>query len=359
MICSVPSAKSESSWLDRLRSSKGLPVGDDLDLEGFLNPNSDQALTSDVIVSDVVQEKDSPKLISNSAPLDTKSVAERRKNSVSSGFRKHRKKENLFNVMTNVLAELFNMGDQASLDRIRGSGEKKSSRKQPNPRLCLFSASANVDDGRSASLRKADGVPSMSPSSADNSVTEVKQNEYSLVTKKRGKSASLSLAEEKSQLDPSSYSCVEVTIIDTSSSIWKSGKLIFRKGNVWKVRDKRWMSGNWTAFRKKRKASESDKKVGGKKKKVGGKKKKKLSRPPLNTSKEAGREELTNPSYENAAEELCKETPDTGSQVPKMRSQFSRSPRKPANSYSPVFHVQGISASMMEQGVQPPSSSNL
>ncbi|XP_043698050.1 uncharacterized protein LOC122648848 isoform X2 [Telopea speciosissima] len=359
MICSVPSGKSDSSWLDRLRSSKGFPVGNDLDLEEFLNPNSDQTLTSDGSVSDVVQGKNSPKLISDSAPLDMKSVVERRNNAVNSGFRKHRKKESLFNVMSNVLAELFYMGDQGSLERIRGSVEKKSSRKQPNPRICLFTASANVDDGRLASLRKDDGVPAMSPSIADNSVIEVKQNGYRLVPKKRGKSASLTFVEEKSQTDPSSYSCVEVTIIDTSSSIWKSGKLIFRKGNVWKVRDKRLMSGNWTAFRKKRKASESDKKVGGKKKKVGGKNKKKLSQSPLNTSTEAGREELTNPSFENAREELRKETPVIGSQVPKKRSQFSRSPRKPANSNSPVFHVQGISASMKEQGVHLPSSSSL
>ncbi|KAJ4956763.1 hypothetical protein NE237_013546 [Protea cynaroides] len=341
MICSVTPCKSESSWLDRLRSSKGFPAGSDLDLEQFLNHNSDHALSSDAHVSDVIRENNSygPNPNSESAPLDTKSVAERSKNAVYSGFRKHRKKEGLFNVMSNVLADLFNMGDRCGIERIRGYVEKKSSRKQPNPKICSLSASASVDDGRLAGVRKADGIPATWPPSTDNSVTEVTQNGDRLKPAKRGKSASLTTVEDKSQTDLSS-SCVEVTIIDTSSSVWKSGKLIFRKGNVWKVREKKWISGNLNACRRKRKASVSDDIAGGKKKR-------KLSQSPLNTSKEAGREELAYPSNDNG-KELCKETPDTGSRVPKKRSLLSMSPKKPANSYSPVFHVQNISTSMKD-----------
>ncbi|XP_042505620.1 uncharacterized protein LOC122082214 [Macadamia integrifolia] len=307
MICSVPSAKSDSSWLDRLRSSKGFSVGNDLDLERFLDHNSDHPLSVDVNVSDVIRgnNTDSPNPNFDSAPLDKKSVSEGRKKEVNFGFRGHRKKEDLFNVMSNVLAELFNMGDQGDLERIRGYEKKKSSRKQRYPKICSFSASASVDDGRLPGVVKADGMPAMSPSGTDNnSETEMTQNGGCMKPKEKGKCDSLTLVEEKSQTDLSSYSCVEVTIIDTSCSVWKSEKLLFRKRDVWKVREKKSISGNLNVFRRKREAKESRKKVGGMKKtklfksdkKGGGKKKRKLSQTPLSTSKEAGREELTYPS---------------------------------------------------------------
>ncbi|MCL7038401.1 hypothetical protein MKW94_011881 [Papaver nudicaule] len=44
-------------------------------------------------------------------------------------------------------------------------------------------------------------------------------------------------------------------IIDTSASTWKSEKWVFRKGNVWKVRDKKSRCRKVFAMRKKRKSN--------------------------------------------------------------------------------------------------------
>ena len=49
--------------------------------------------------------------------------------------------------------------------------------------------------------------------------------------------------------DVTEYSRTEVTVIDTSLISWKSRKIIFRKGAVWKIRDKKTL----TITRKKRK----------------------------------------------------------------------------------------------------------
>nr|XP_027103511.1 uncharacterized protein LOC113724824 [Coffea arabica] len=55
----------------------------------------------------------------------------------------------------------------------------------------------------------------------------------------------------------SGFSRTEVTVIDTSFASWKFDKMLFRKKNVWKVRDKRgqFMS---SGKKKKRKASSVD-----------------------------------------------------------------------------------------------------
>ncbi|XP_010267380.1 PREDICTED: uncharacterized protein LOC104604644 isoform X2 [Nelumbo nucifera] len=353
MLCSISSGKSAPNWLDRLRSSKGFPVADGLDLEHFLNPNPNQTtLSSETNASYATQEIGYSKPHPESTSLDEKPVADRKKSMAGPGDRKNQGKEDWFGIMGNVLAELFNMGDSGEFQKIRGFDEKRSCRKQPNPKICVFSASASVNDSFLAAAPRLESVPSMSPPSGDNSVTEMKETVNSLKPKKQGKVVSIAHDEDKLQTDLSTYSRVEVTIIDTSCPVWKSEKLLFRKGSVWKVRDKKWKSRNASSFRKKRKANHSDKEAGG------GKKKGKFFLPLVNITREAGPEENKVPLDEGPPQDEkkapCKESADNAIVVAKRRS-FSRSPRKPAHRDSPVFHVQAVPTSR-KSGVHLPRS---
>lgn len=62
------------------------------------------------------------------------------------------------------------------------------------------------------------------------------------------------------------YSRNEVTVIDTSCTEWKFEKLVYRKRNVWKVREKKGKSRMIGLGRKKRKANGADANVDTKKK---------------------------------------------------------------------------------------------
>lgn len=111
---------------------------------------------------------------------------------------------------------------------------KKSARKQPNPRACIPSVSDSIDGCREP--------PAASPpSSADNSVAEAKKSRTKM-RRKRG------TARGSTDLDLSACSRTDVTVIDTSHPGWKSEKVIYRNGIMWKVRDKK----VWNLNRKKR-----------------------------------------------------------------------------------------------------------
>ncbi|PIA34875.1 hypothetical protein AQUCO_03700269v1 [Aquilegia coerulea] len=229
-------AKPSSSWLDRLRSAKGIPVNNDLDLEQFLNQNPD----------------------SNSAQLVPNQEEKTMETTDSS--KDHRNEEKWFNTntMSSVLSELFVMEDSTSQSQ---KIYKKSSRKQAKPKICIFSSSASVDGNNEG---KAEGISAMSPASAENSVAVVKEIGDEKIDE-----------EDKSKLDFSGYSRSDVMIIDTSSVVWKTEKLVLRKGNVWKVREKNSKSRSLSRFRKKRKFNQFDMDSGDEKKR---KKKKKLKK---------------------------------------------------------------------------------
>ncbi|XP_058105012.1 uncharacterized protein LOC131248652 isoform X2 [Magnolia sinica] len=249
MLCSISTGKSGSTWLDRLRTSKGFPVQTGLDLEHFLNPNP----TSKVPTNPIPEENSTGS--NHDATLDgEKSTVDRKKKTSSNPTPPmmigEKNNEDWFDIMSSVLSELFNMGDSSRI-RALDVRRKKSSRKQSNPRICPLSTSASVDDSCLA------GVPAMSPSSVDNSVAEVKES------RKQGIAESLNPEDEILQAvtvdsDLSAFSRAEVTIIDTSAPAWKSEKLIYRKGSVWKIRDKKRNSWNALACRKKRKLGQRD-----------------------------------------------------------------------------------------------------
>ncbi|KAJ6760419.1 FANTOM PROTEIN, partial [Salix purpurea] len=76
------------------------------------------------------------------------------------------------------------------------------------------------------------------------------------------------------------YSRSEVTVIDTSCQVWKFDKLVFRKKNVWKVRDKKGKS--WVFGSKKRKVIDLESANGN-----GAKKKAKVSNLEVGSSEDA------------------------------------------------------------------------
>ncbi|KAL0358830.1 UNVERIFIED_CONTAM: hypothetical protein Sangu_0732400 [Sesamum angustifolium] len=107
MLCSVSTGKPRSSWLDRLRTAKGFPENGVTDLEMFLqNPSSSIA--------------ERPESVPNTDPICCSTRDEEKQ---------------FFNIMSDVLNELFNFGDKWG----NSTKLKKSARKQMNPRICVFS----------------------------------------------------------------------------------------------------------------------------------------------------------------------------------------------------------------------------
>lgn len=204
MLC----RKSSSSWLDRLRTAKGFPDDSVTDLEKFLqNPNS-----------------------------PTPEIPDPKPNSVSICDATQNEDKQLFNIMSNVLNELFNFGDKCS----NSTKFKKSARKQTNPRICSFSNNGGHDNnnaapGKAALLRSGDS------NSGVEGVKELDKWE----TEGEGVARDGNLV---------GFSRTEVTVIDTSYESWKFEKLLYRKKNVWKVRDKKGKS-EIVGSKKKRKVS--------------------------------------------------------------------------------------------------------
>ncbi|KAL3838020.1 hypothetical protein ACJIZ3_022611 [Penstemon smallii] len=220
MSCPASTGKSGSSWLDRLRTSKGFPENGATDLENFLqNTNSE---TSDP----------SPTPDQIFGP-------------------KQNEDKRLFNIMSNVLNELFNFGDNNC------GNSTKSARKQANPRICAFSN--NCTDENNAASEKAAASRSGENNAGVERVKELlDRREYEREREREERDGALS-----------GFSRTEVTVIDTSYETWKFDKLLYRKKNVWKVRDKKGKSDN-VGSKKKRKVSggaEEDG-YGGKKSKV-------------------------------------------------------------------------------------------
>ncbi|PPD75948.1 hypothetical protein GOBAR_DD27133 [Gossypium barbadense] len=200
MLCSIPTAKSGSNWLDRLRSSKGFPTGDNLDLDHFLaNPNpSDSPITnaSDSPNSNSESTHSNDGQLQNPKPPPPEAIS-----SDPEGDKEW------FGIMRNVLSELFNMGEQAQTSRF---SRKKASRKQTNPRICTFK------------------TPEEQKSSSDN----VRNDKDTLVSTRSSNSR------------------------EESKEEGENNNLIFRRKNIWKVKDKKGKSR--TIGRKKRKTPPSD-----------------------------------------------------------------------------------------------------
>lgn len=231
------SGESGSGWLHRLRASRGFPTDSSLDLEHFLNPPS-----SDLAAAPLAGEK-------NAAVAPDPAACEETPPDQPPG-------QDWYVLMTNVLSELFNMGGG---DRSGHPRPSKVPRKQPRPRACAVSTSASVGDSCAAAVAAA--AAAMSPSSAENSVAEEERE-----SGKDGVEAPVGGAEEEiSQMgiedwEVGSYSKTTVTVIDTSEPLWRSEKVLFRKGDDWKICNRKGSSSHWS--RKRRKLQNSEKGVG-------------------------------------------------------------------------------------------------
>ncbi|KAG6663813.1 hypothetical protein CIPAW_02G048700 [Carya illinoinensis] len=153
--------------------------------------------------------------------------------------------------------------------------------------------------------------------------------------------------EDKGERELVGYSRSEVTVIDTSFGVWKSDKVVYRRKNMWKVREKR---GKVRSFgRKKRKLgsgvrdddNSDDENVGGVMKKT-----------KVSSSESVAALNKGQNSQTDTREEVCKDRPDVLTQVPKRRQvhllaafHFSRSPRKSRKGGSPVILIKGVPTS--------------
>ncbi|WJX34387.1 hypothetical protein P8452_22507 [Trifolium repens] len=167
MICPDRSNKSGSNWLDRLRFNRGIPTGDDLDLDSFL-----LNLTSHSPQPRPIKPPRHRPTITDEPPLTT------------------------------VLAQLFNPSSTVTLI------SKKRPRKQTNPKI--FHASSTTGN-----------TPTITGGVAPVEVQD------------RGEEG------EDTEEDLKGFTKSEVTVIDTSCSVWKVDKFVFRKNNVWKVRERK------------------------------------------------------------------------------------------------------------------------
>ncbi|CAH1430169.1 unnamed protein product [Lactuca virosa] len=219
MLCSK-----SSKWLNRLRSSRGFPDSDHINLEHFLSNSLDKIDP---------QTSTDPSLPDKRPKLDKRD---------DSGTIQGRE------VMNNVLSELFQMGEFQDLSRIK---RKKSCRKQQFPRICVVSTNSDVQNVPVGKDRVSSPPPSPSPSpfplTLSNRRTAKEVNRELKVTGHVEE-------EEKGHWDLTAYSQTEVTVIDTSVPSWKFEKMLYRRKNVWKVGDKKG-KGLMTSDRKKRKES--------------------------------------------------------------------------------------------------------
>ncbi|XP_059304452.1 uncharacterized protein LOC132056328 [Lycium ferocissimum] len=223
MLCSISTHKSTSNWLDRLRSSKGFSFADNTNLEQFLtnashshSPNAQTQLT------------DHNNNNNNNTGSESSSDPIRPVNEPGNSG----DKEELCNVVTNVLSELFCMGESTKLPKLN---VKKGSRKQTNPRFCASSEINNAEVVEVVRRKE-----------------EIRDSQVKVLEK--SDSLNLGEEEEKSNANLMGFSKTEVTVIDTSCAPWKFEKLLFRKKNVWRVRDKKSKSTTNLGKKKKRKA---------------------------------------------------------------------------------------------------------
>lgn len=236
MLCSVPSpGKSGTNWLDRLRSNKGFlttadneNVHNNLGLDHFLHNQNPSESTR-----------------SNSG--STQSVHERVSNRAGHEGR-HQRQEKLYSIMSNVLSELFFMDGDADIKSSKLS-RKKFPRKQAIPKSLTTSTISITHPQRHKQQEvkspdcasKDDGLRVASLNS-DNSLKETKEGNVGKEEEEE---------EDEGERELVGYSRSEVTVIDTSFGVWKSDKVVYRRKNMWKVREKR---GKVRSFgRKKRK----------------------------------------------------------------------------------------------------------
>lgn len=124
-------------------------------------------------------------------------------------------------------------GDNGSIQSSKLSG-KKLPRKQTAPKSLTTSTTNNnthlqreEEEKSPACTPKDENAPATASFGSDNRLAKVKEGNVEAEE------------EETEERELVGYSASEVTVIDTSFGVWKSEKVVFRRKNVWKVREKR------------------------------------------------------------------------------------------------------------------------
>lgn len=232
MICSIPTVKSGSTWLDRLRSAKGFPTADGLDLDHFLLSTNNNTHHNSNPEPDPDTHPNSP----DSAPFSVS--AENRKQistdrngggvASEDGVDAGERESELFGIMSNVLSDLFNMNNDGGVDRQR---RKKSLRKQRNPRIFLAPTAAVAAEVIGEAEEEGERSSGGCEQKEENALAEI-NNAVECEEEKEEESGN-------GERELIGFSRNEVTVIDTSCVEWKFEKLVYRKRNVWKVREKK------------------------------------------------------------------------------------------------------------------------
>ncbi|KAG6746566.1 hypothetical protein POTOM_048918 [Populus tomentosa] len=292
MLCSVKTSKSGSNWLDRLWSNKGFNNNDDDDPSV---PNPSSSPITDASNSVINSNSESTHSESDQNKVTTTTTRE-----ISSSDNK-----DLFFLMNNVLSDLFNMGGCS--DPIEGSSrhsrkKERIPRKQTKPKFCFVSGNNSSNDSLDC-VRKDENVLAATGSlNSDKNSNNVDcgvddddddEEEEEDVEEEKGKGFGVSGDKELK-----GYSRSEVTVIDTTCLVWKFDKLVFRKKNVWKVRDKKGKS--WVSGSKKRKVIDLESANGN-----GAKKKAKVSNLEVGSSKDANDHFTYVKAWEAGVDQLC------------------------------------------------------
>ncbi|EPS62702.1 hypothetical protein M569_12088 [Genlisea aurea] len=190
MFGTVPAGKSSHRWLDRLWTSRGF--SDSTDPENLLQNPRNRPISE--------------------TPEDSSQIG------CPHGDDGDR---NIRDTVSDVLNELFYFGDGC---RSSSSHIKKSSRKAANPRNCAFPNG----NKRDAKLWRCEDRSSR--------VAERKESNHNYENEEEARRGGGASGEGNSL---SGFSRTEVTVIDTSCAVWKLEKLLYRKRNVWKVRDRK------------------------------------------------------------------------------------------------------------------------
>ncbi|XP_031493810.1 uncharacterized protein LOC116259936 [Nymphaea colorata] len=244
MICPASRSNSRLNWLDRLRTSKGFPVGNEIGLEAFLDANAPPSGQVESSGDDRSAASARPDISGESAKVRVR--MKRGRGPIG------RDKEDWFAILNGMLAELFNMGDPR---RSRVMDERRTSRKQKNPKTCTILCSANGGD------RNAAVSPQTSVSGTKDKETVEMNSVHRRPRRKSGKNGLKVDEKEEGSANvlpaEDSCSCTVVTVIDSSFPGWKFGKAISRKGNDWRIREiRKSLDGNMATsesiFRKKR-----------------------------------------------------------------------------------------------------------
>ncbi|KAF2597300.1 hypothetical protein F2Q68_00012344 [Brassica cretica] len=199
-----------STWLDRLRLSKGLSTSEDDDASGT-------PLSLDDFLRRNHSASDSPP----SAPTPSDPELTDSPSDPNPG--------EWYGVMSDVLSELFNYsGSSRSTTTVP---VKKLPRKQSNPKHC--------------------SVETPPPPQRPKFATEKRETRRRRVVEEEDDGVEEE-EEEEGEKDLVGFSRSEVTVIDTSFKIWKAEKVVFRRRSVWKVRDKKGNSRGAVSSKKKK-----------------------------------------------------------------------------------------------------------